>query len=136
MARLKKIRKPDIGIPSSSLADMAFILLIFFVVSTTFVRERGLRVNIPRAESIDKIPRANAVTIYVDHAGNISIDDFFVDIPMIEGIMNRKLVENFNTITAFRTDTDTQYGVMADIMNQLRRANALRVSFEARQRVR
>ena len=136
MARLKKIRKPDIGVPASSLADMAFILLIFFVVSTTFVREKGLRVNLPRAESIDKIPRANAVTIYVDHAGNISIDDFLVEIPMVEGVMTRKLMENFNMITAFRTDADTQYGVMADIMNQMRRANALRVSFEARQRVR
>jgi len=136
MARIKKIRKPDIGVPASSLADMAFILLIFFVVSTTFVRERGLPVNLPRAESIDKIPRANAVTIYVDRAGNISIDDFFVEIPMVEGVMRRKLMENFNMITAFRTDTDTQYGVMADIMNQMRRAEALRVSFETRRRVR
>ena len=136
MARIKKIRKPDIGVPASSLADMAFILLIFFVVSTTFVRERGLRVNLPRAESIDKIPRANAVTIYVDHAGNISIDDFFVEIPMVENVMRRKMAENFNMITAFRTDADTQYGVMADVMNQMRRAEALRVSFETRRRVR
>ena len=136
MARIKKIRKPDIGVPSSSLADMAFILLIFFVVSTTFVRERGLRVNLPRAESIDKIPRANAVTIYIDQHGNISIDDFLVDIPMVENIMRRKIQENFNMITAFRTDENTQYGVMQDVMNQMRRAEALRVSFEARRRVR
>jgi len=132
MAKLKKKPLPDVGIPSCSLADMAFLLLIFFIVSTTFVRERGLRVNLPRAESIDKIPRVNAVTIYVDRNGNISIDDFIVDIPMIEGIMIRKMHENFNMITAFRTDADTQYGVMADVMNQMRRAHALRVSFEAR----
>ena len=136
MARIKKIRKPDIGVPSSSLADMAFILLIFFVVSTTFVRERGLNVFLPRAESIDKIPRANAVTIYIDQSGNISIDDFIVEIPMIENIMRRKLYENFNMITAFRTDENTQYGVMQDVMNQMRRAEALRVSFETRRRVR
>ena len=136
MARIKKIRKHEIGVPSSSLADMAFILLIFFVVSTTFVREKGLRVYLPRAESIDKIPRANAVTIYIDQNGNISIDDFIVEIPMIESIMRRKLQENFNMITAFRTDENTQYGVMQDVMNQMRRAEALRVSFETRRRVR
>ena len=132
MAKLKKKSMPDVGIPSCSLADMAFLLLIFFIVSTTFVRERGLRVNLPRAESIDKIPRANAVTIYVDRAGHISIDDFIVEIPMVEGVMIRKMSENFNMITAFRTDSDAQYGVMADVMNQMRRAHALRVSFEAK----
>jgi biopolymer transport protein ExbD len=136
MAKLKKKPLPDVGVPSCSLADMAFLLLIFFIVSTTFVKEKGLRVELPRAESIDKIQRANAVTVYVDRSSTISIDDFEVDIPMIEGVMFRKLLENHSMITCFRTDTDTNYGVMADIMNQLRRANALRVSFEAKHKVR
>jgi biopolymer transport protein ExbD len=132
MARLKKSSKPDVGIPSCSLADMAFLLLIFFIVSTTFVKERGLRVELPRAYTIDKIPRANSVTIYVDRNSVISIDDFEVSIPMVEGIMYRKSIENPSMITCFRTDIDTQYGVMADIKNQMRRANVLRVSFEAK----
>jgi len=136
MAKIKKNKRSEAGIPSCSLADMAFLLLIFFIVSTTFVKERGLKVNLPRADSIDKIARANAVTIYVDYSGNISIDDFVVEVPTVEGVMLRKLYENFNMITAFRTDTDTQYGVMADVMNQLRRANALRVSFEAKHKAR
>jgi biopolymer transport protein ExbD len=55
---------------------------------------------------------------------------------MVENIMRRKIQENFNMITAFRTDENTQYGVMQDVMNQMRRAEALRVSFEARRRVR
>ena len=132
MARLKKNSKVNVGIPSCSLADMAFLLLIFFIVSTTFVREKGLKVNLPRAESIDKIPRVNAVTVYVDGKGIISIDDFQLDIPMIEPVMLRKLAENFSMIACFRTDVDATYGAMQDVMNQLRRANALRVSFEAK----
>ena len=132
MAKLKKMRKLDVGIPSCSLADMAFLMLIFFICTTVFVKERGLQVNLPRADSIDKIQRANAVTVYVDRNGTISIDDFVVDIPMVEGVMYRKLSENFSMVVCFRTDLETQYGVMADIMNQMRRANALRVSFEAK----
>jgi len=133
MTKIKKAR-PDGAISGASLSDMAFLLLIFFIVSTVFVKERGLRVNLPRAESIDKIPRTHAVTVYVDRNGIISIDDFVLDIPMIEGVMLRKLNEDFNMIVCFRTDESTQYGVMADIINQMRRANALRVSFEARLR--
>ena len=134
MARLKKSSKVNVGIPSCSLADMAFLLLIFFIVSTTFVREKGLRVNLPRAESIDKIPRVNAVTVYVDGNGIISVDDFQLDIPMIETVMLRKIAENFSMIACFRTDVEASYGVMQDVMNQMRRANALRVSFEAKQK--
>jgi biopolymer transport protein ExbD len=134
MAQLKKTQRRDVDIPSASLSDMAFLLLIFFIVTTVFVKERGLHVNLPRAESIDKIPRVHAVTVYVDRAGNISIDDFLIDIPMVELVMLRKMQEDHNMITCFRTDQGTQYGVMADIMNQMRRANALRVSFEAKQK--
>jgi len=134
MAKINKGVKVVGAIPTCSMADIAFLLLIFFIVSTVFVKERGLRVNLPRAESIDKIPRIHAVTVYVDRNGNISVDDFILDIPMVEGVMLRKLAEDFNTIVCFRTDIDTEYGIMADIMNQMRRANALRVSFEAKLR--
>ena len=134
MVKIKKSIKVEGAIPTCSMADIAFLLLIFFIVSTVFVKERGLRVNLPRAESIDKIPRIHAVTVYVDRIGTISIDDFVVEIPTVESVMLRKLNDDFNMIVCFRTDTDTEYGVMADILNQMRRANALRVSFEAKLR--
>jgi len=134
MARINKKVKVEGKIPDCSMADIAFLLLIFFIVSTVFVKERGLRVQLPRAESIDKIPRTHAVTVYVDRNGNISIDDFIIDVPMVENVMLRKISEDFNMIVCFRTDEDTLYGVMQDIMNQMRRANALRVSFEAKLR--
>ena len=134
MAKIKKNVQVEGAIPTASMADIAFLLLIFFIVSTVFVKERGLAVNLPRAESIDKIIRATATTVYVNSSGHISIDDFDLTIPMVEHIMTRKLYENYNMIVAFRTDVDTEYGIMADILNQLRRANALRVSFEAKMR--
>ncbi|MBW6515507.1 MAG: biopolymer transporter ExbD [Candidatus Cloacimonetes bacterium] len=132
MPRLQAKSKPESIIPSGSMADIAFLLLIFFMVSTVYVKERGLRVTLPDARGIEKVPRRNATTIYVDRSGMISIDDFVVDIPTVRDIMVRKLYDDFNTIVSFRTDRNTDYGIMADILNQLREANALRVSFEAR----
>ncbi len=134
MAKIKAKSKPETIIPTASMSDIAFLLLIFFMVSTVFVSERGLRVTLPEAKNIEKVPRRNAVTIYVDRSGNISIDDFVVDIPTVRDIMIRKMYEDFNTITSFRTDRNTDYGLMADIMNQLREANALRVAFETKLR--
>jgi len=134
MANIKPRSKPETIIPSAGMSDIAFLLLIFFMVSTVFVQERGLNVVLPEARNIDKVPRRNATTIYVDQAGNISIDDFLVGIPMVKDVMIRKLYEDYNTIASFRTDRNTNYGIMSDILNQLRQANALRVSFESRQR--
>jgi biopolymer transport protein ExbD len=134
MAKIQKKAKPSTEIPNASMSDIAFLLLIFFMVSTVFVKERGLRVTMPEAAQIEKIPRNNAATIYVDRNGQISIDDMTVEIPQVAYFMQRKKSENFNVIASFRTDKDTQYGTMSDVLNQLRSADVLRVSFEAKLR--
>lgn len=132
MAKIKKSARPETLIPTASMSDIAFLLLLFFMVSTVFVREKGLKVNLPKAVSIQKIPRNHSATIYVNQNGNISIDDLAVSIPDVQWVMQKKLIEDFNVIACFRTDKNTNYGIMSDILNQLREANALRVSFEAK----
>jgi biopolymer transport protein ExbD len=114
------------------MSDIAFLLLLFFMVSTVFVRERGLRVNLPKAKSIQKIPRNHSATIYVSKNGLISIDDMEVSIPDVEWVMQKKLADDYNVIACFRTDKDATYGIMSDILYQLRKAQTLRVSFEAK----
>ncbi len=132
----KILRKTKVGseIPNASMSDIAFLLLIFFMVSTTFVKEKGLKVDLPRAQTIQKINRRNATTIYISRSGLISIDDFATQVDQIQFVMQKKLTENPSIITCFRTDKDTEYGIMVDVMNELKRANALRISFEARKR--
>ncbi|MBC8416225.1 MAG: biopolymer transporter ExbD [Candidatus Cloacimonetes bacterium] len=132
MAKIKKTNKPETMIPTASMSDIAFLLLLFFMVSTVFVREKGLPVSMPRAASIEKIPRTHSSTIYVNRNGIISIDDFIVSIPDVKWVMQKKLSEDFNLLACFRTDRETNYGIMSDILNQLREANALRVYFEAK----
>lgn len=132
MAKIKKGAKPDTQIPTTSMGDISFLLLLFFMVSTVFVKEKGLDVILPKAKSIEKIPRKHATTIYVNRGGTITIDDYAVEIPQVSVIMQQKLAEDINTLTCFRTDKDTNYGIMSDILTQLKDANALRVQFEAK----
>jgi len=135
MAKINKSKRPIPGVPDGSTSDIAFLLLIFFIVSTVFVKEKIIKVKMPKAESIDKIPRNHAVTIYVTQAGQISIDDYALQIPDVSTVMTKKLNIDYNVISCFRTDENTNYGLMADIMNQLRNANCLRVSFEAKRKI-
>ena|SRR6056297_3941028 len=134
MANIERKTKVGTKIPNDSLADVAFLLLIFFMVSTTFVKEKGLNVQLPKAEAVQKINRQNAATIYVNRASVISIDDFAVNVGQIKPIMQNKLADNPSIVTCFRTDANADYGIMVDIMNELKKAEALRVSFEAKQK--
>ena len=116
-------------IPTSSMADIAFLLIVFFMVTTIFKLEEGLPISLPRTQAGEKIPREKIAHIWVDNLGNISIDDLIVGMNDIEPLVLAKLRENPALIIAFNTDENTPYGTMDEAMEQLKRANALSVSF-------
>lgn len=116
-------------IPTASMADIAFLLIIFFMVTTIFKLEEGLPISLPRSEAGEKIPREKIAHIWVDAAGTVAIDDLVVGMNDIEPLVLAKLRENPALIIAFNTDSNAPYGVMNDAMEQLKRANALSVSF-------
>jgi len=124
-------RKARLGakIPTASTADIAFLLNMFFMVTTIFKLEEGLAITMPRSTAGDKVPKEKVVHIWIDRAGLISMDDLIVQMSDIEPILARKLEENPMLIVAFNTDENTPYRVMNDAMERLKLAQALRVSF-------
>jgi biopolymer transport protein ExbD len=136
MANFLRKRK-KVGIPDTSTGDIAFLLLLFFMVTTVFVKERKFWVpldRLPYAESMTKIPRQHAATIYVTQNGEIFIDDFMVPLEQVGLVEQQKLSMDYNLITSFRTDRDSRYGVIADILKQMQEVGAYKVSFEARRK--
>lgn len=141
MAKIEiKKRKPVI--PEGSMADIAFLLLLFFMVSTVFVQEKVFwveRTRWPIAESIQKIPRNHTSTVYIKQDDTVLIDDVPYGMDDIEsmriaGVMQRKLNNDANMIVCFRTDRDTKYGIMSDVMRQLQDIGALKVTFETQKK--
>ncbi len=126
---LKRKEGSGAKIPTSSMADIAFLLIIFFMVTTIFKLEEGLPISLPRSEAGEKIPREKIAHIWVDAVGTIAIDDLVVGMSDIEPLVLAKLRENPALIIAFNTDSNAPYGVLDDAMEQLKRANALSVSF-------
>jgi biopolymer transport protein ExbD len=78
MAKFEKKQKAGAVIPTSSMADIAFLLLVFFMVTTVLKLEEGLPISLPKAEAAQDIPRENVAHIWVDRAGRISINDMLV----------------------------------------------------------
>jgi biopolymer transport protein ExbD len=137
MAKIVIKRRPQ-DIPQASQADIAFLMLLFFMVTTVFVQEKVFwveRNRWPYAEAIQKIPRNHTSTIYIKQNDTVLIDDVPYSIEDVESmrivsVMQRKLAADANMIVCFRTDRDTRYGIMSDVMRQLQDIGALKVTFE------
>jgi len=132
MAKFVKKQKAGAVIPTSSMADIAFLLLVFFMVTTVLKLEEGLPISLPKAEAAQDIPRENVAHIWVDRAGQISINDMMVSPGAVEGIISQRVRSNPGIIIAFYTDENAPYIIMADIMESLKRASAVRVSFASK----
>jgi len=77
--KIEKKSKMKIGIPTASMPDIIFQLLIFFMVSTVLREFQGLKVDLPEAQKIQKLPgKRHVTTIWVDRFNNTVIDDMTV----------------------------------------------------------
>ncbi len=122
-----------IGIPTASMPDIIFQLLIFFMVSTVLREYTGLKVELPEASKIEKLPtKRHVTTIWIDRFNNVVIDDVTVKkITELRTIVWNKLANDPQLIVSLRVDKDADMGIVTDVQQELRKANALRVNYSA-----
>jgi biopolymer transport protein ExbD len=143
----KKSAQTKQEIPTASLPDIIFMLLIFFMV-TTVLREQDLLVRtvLPSAEAIDKIEEKRLVSyVYIgpqkldgNNLGDTSvqIDDALIeDITTVRDIMYGKLIEEPRMIVSLRVDGDSESGTLIDVQQELREAGTLRVNYSTKRQV-
>ena len=119
-------------IPNSSLSDIAFLLLIFFMVSTVFAIEEGLLLQLPSKEGVvKKISRKNIMRVTVYPDGAVTIDDEPVVIDEIKPRVEQAMVDNPKVIIVVETHRDAKYGLMVDVLDELKLAEATRISLKA-----
>lgn len=121
-------------IPTASLPDIIFMLLLFFMVTTT-LREVDVLVDfqLPEAESIEKIENKRLIQyIWVGKDGRIQINDSIVRLNEIEPIMYARRQELPNVIVSLRVDRNVDMGLVTDIQQELRKAYALRINYSSR----
>lgn len=132
----KKRANTNPGIPTASMSDIIFILLLFFMVATT-LREQDVFVKftLPEAKAIEKIENKRLVSyLYVGKSGRIQIDDNIVQLKDIQNIMYKKRVALPPLIVSLRVDKSAKMGEVTDIQQALRKADALRINYSARRK--
>lgn len=129
--RLQSRSRPSTEISAASMSDIAFLLLIFFLVTTIFAVERGIPLLLPGQQSRNvKVKRKNILVIKAHANGSITIDKQLVSLRQIRPMVEQKLAENPKLIVVIETHPDSEYGLMIDILDELKLANARRISLK------
>ena len=131
----KKSKVSD-EIPSSSMADIAFLLLIFFLVTTTFPKDKGLAILLPESESEVEVSQKNILHLIVTPTGAVNIrrgesqQEQTVRPDDVESIWRQDVAQNENLIAAVKTDPNAPYRFMIDVLDALQSAGAERISLQ------
>jgi len=128
--RIKAKRKPKATIPTASMSDIAFLLIIFFMLTTVFRKETGLKVVLPQARMTERIRKSRDIAnIYIDKDERISVDDKLVTPEHVKMAFKIKLKENPSVLAQLKADKRVRYGVVNDVLDALRDARAFRIIF-------
>jgi biopolymer transport protein ExbD len=124
-------------IPTASMPDIIFMLLLFFMVTTT-LRETQVLVNytLPEAKAIEKIENKRLISyIWVGKDERIQINDSIVKMNEIQNIMYAKRQALPNVIVSLRIDKNIDMGFVTDIQQELRKAFCLRINYSANMKI-
>ena len=128
---MKRGRKRSFGeVSAASMSDIAFLLLILFLVTTIFALEKGIPMLLPPKAPPRKVSSRNVVTISAHANGTISMDDTPATPADVRSGVQRRLAANDQLIVVLETHPDSQYGLMIDILDGLRLAEARRISLK------
>ena len=122
----KRIRAGEI--PTASMADIAFLLLIFFLVTTTIDMDKGLGLVLPPKGEEKEIPKRNISNILINARGDILLDKEPIQIRDIRQVVREKMAANDKLIFSVKTHPKTKYQAYINVLDQLKMANATRIS--------
>ena len=133
---LQRKSKASDQIPSSSLADIAFLLLIFFLVTTVFPRDRGLRIVLPEAQEEVEVAQRNILHIHIQPTGIVELrrgespDIQQVRPQQIESIWRQEVAQNPQLIAGVQTHPEAAHRYMLAVLDALHMAGAQRISLQ------
>jgi biopolymer transport protein ExbD len=131
----KKSRVSD-EIPTSSMADIAFLLLIFFLVTTVFPKDKGLSLVLPEPGEEQAISQKNILHLIIQPNGVVDVKRGestqiqHMRPAEIEGLWRQEVASNPNLIAAVKTHPDAPYRIMIEVLDALKSANAERISLQ------
>lgn len=135
MPVLKGKRKQPLGeMNLASTADISFLLLIFFIVTTIFAEEQGLIMILPGKQKsqadIIKVPERNIATLRILANNTITLDRKPLDLNGVKNAIEGRIALNEKTVVVLETHPDAHYGLMVSVLDELKLANARKLTLK------
>ena len=121
MARKHRAEEEDASIDMTPMLDIVFIMLIFFIVTTSFVKEAGIEVNKPDASNATKQKSAN-IFIAINEDGDVWMDKREVDVERVRANIERMLAEQPTEVVIIQADEKAEHGKVVEVMDQVKAA--------------
>ena len=123
-------KQKDMGIDMGPLMDIVFILLIFFVVTSSFTRETGVDVTKPQAQSASQLEKENLL-IAITREGTIHINERQVDLASLQDILKQSLAKTPDREAVIIADKGSETGVLVQVIDACNLSGVKKVSIAA-----
>ncbi len=127
---LPRRKQKDMGIEMGPLMDIVFILLIFFVVTSSFTRETGVDVTKPQAQSASQLEKENLL-IAITREGTIHMNERQVDLASLQDILKQSLAKAPDREAVVIADKGSETGVLVQVIDMCNLAGVKKVSIAA-----
>lgn len=121
MARRHRREEEDAAIDMTPMLDIVFIMLIFFIVTTSFVKEAGIEVIKPPASNAKQEAKAN-IFVAITATGEIWMDKRQVDIELVQSNLEKMLAEQQTDMVIIQADVEAKHGVVVEVMDKIKSA--------------
>ena len=130
--RRKNRRQPEDGnLDLTPMMDIVFIMLIFFIVTTSFVKETGVDINRPNAETAERDEKGN-ILVALTATNEIWIDKRRVDLKAVRANIERLKIEYPEGSVIIQADKESRSGLLVETMDQIRLAGVQNISIAAK----
>ena len=121
MRRYSQQAEEEPGIDLTPMLDVVFIMLIFFIVTSSFIKESGIEVKRPQADSASSQEKGN-ILIAVTADGQVWLDKQVVDVRSVRAHVERMRQEQPEGVVVVQADQDARTGLVVQVMDQARLA--------------
>ena len=129
--QLRPQRKRSVILNVTSLIDVLFLLLIFFMVSTSFLSTPAIKLELPKATHADVV-RQSSIVVYIDPKGLIFLNDEPVQIPLLEAALSGLIAGSDEKIVVLKADSRVSHGRVVEVMDIVKGAGATKLVISTR----
>lgn len=116
----KQHLKKEAEIPTASLADIVFLLLIFFLVTTSMNPDKGLGLTLPPPGEEIQLHKENILSVYINEKGQLLVGEEIINLDQLKNKVKERIRKNPKLVVSLITDVRAKYSSMIDALDEIK----------------